>query len=246
MSTKTGEDHIDCVFGGEPIESCDGESLEGIGETRVATGTIYTDKLFTGQREITGLGIYHYGARFCSPKLGRFLSPDTVVLGAANPQNLNRFSYTVNNPLRYTDPTRHMIDAGGGCGGGGGQPLSMPNLNTDYYQLMTNGLYDVPQWCGWFDCALSAASFFASAFTFAPPPIDAIAFGADVVVTFWSVLRTNEDYRQGEISQTRQYALNITGIVGTLPATPETPWTGAIGTGSSFINLLMTAIGIPN
>jgi len=34
------------------------------GETRVTTGTIPTDKLFTGQREIAGLGIYHYGARF--------------------------------------------------------------------------------------------------------------------------------------------------------------------------------------
>jgi RHS repeat-associated protein len=35
--------------------------------------------LFTGQREMTGLGIYHYGARFYSPKLGRFISPDTDV-----------------------------------------------------------------------------------------------------------------------------------------------------------------------
>jgi uncharacterized protein RhaS with RHS repeats len=42
------------------------------GETRFTSGTIYTDKLFTGQREMTGLGIYHYGARFYSPKTGRF------------------------------------------------------------------------------------------------------------------------------------------------------------------------------
>jgi hypothetical protein len=32
--------------------------------TRFTTGTMYTDKLFTGQREMAGLGIYHYGARF--------------------------------------------------------------------------------------------------------------------------------------------------------------------------------------
>ena len=56
------------------------------GETRVATGTILTDKLFTGQREMrrpepvegAGLGIYHFNARFYSPKLGRFLSADTI------------------------------------------------------------------------------------------------------------------------------------------------------------------------
>jgi hypothetical protein len=46
------------------------------GETRFTTGTMYTDKLYTGQREMrrpepvegTGLGIYHHGARFYSPK----------------------------------------------------------------------------------------------------------------------------------------------------------------------------------
>ncbi len=78
------------------------------GETRFTTGTMYTDKLYTGQREITGLGIYHYNARFYSPKLGRFLSADTIVPGFANPQNLNRYSYVGNSPLNYTDPSGHM------------------------------------------------------------------------------------------------------------------------------------------
>ena len=91
------------------------------GETRLSTGTIFTDKLFTGQREMVGLGIYHYQARFYSPKLGRFLSPDTIVPGAANPQAYNRYSYVLNNPLRYTDPTGHMQTDGGdgGLGVGG-------------------------------------------------------------------------------------------------------------------------------
>jgi len=83
------------------------------GETRVATGTILTDKLFTGQREMAGLGIYHFNARFYSPKLGRFLSADTIVPSYANPQSLNRFSYVTNNPLRYIDPTGHRA-----CGDG--------------------------------------------------------------------------------------------------------------------------------
>jgi RHS repeat-associated protein len=68
---------------------------------------MYTDKLFTGQREITGLGIYHYGSRFYSPKLGRFLSADSIIPNAANPQDFNRYSYVRNNPLRYTDPSGH-------------------------------------------------------------------------------------------------------------------------------------------
>jgi hypothetical protein len=46
--------------------------------------------------------------------LGRFIQPDTITPGG--PQGLNRFSYTLNNPLRYTDPSGHkactIIDNG--------------------------------------------------------------------------------------------------------------------------------------
>ncbi len=109
------------------------------GETRFTTGNMQTDKLFTGQREITGLGIYDYGARYYSPKLGRFLSADTIVPGFANPQNLNRFSYVRNNPLRYIDPTGHRAcdnyDAAGRCittpGGGGSGFGGLPKPQKD-------------------------------------------------------------------------------------------------------------------
>jgi len=102
------------------------------GETRLTTGTIYTDKLFTGQRELAGLGIYHYNARFYSPKLGRFLSPDTIVQSFANPQTLNRFSYVINNPLRYTDPTGHVVscDAADKLRKSTNSPLPLPNHPT--------------------------------------------------------------------------------------------------------------------
>ena len=35
------------------------------------------------------------------------LSPDTIVPDPKNPQSLNRYSYVLNNPLNYTDPTGH-------------------------------------------------------------------------------------------------------------------------------------------
>jgi hypothetical protein len=52
-----------------------------------------------------------------SPYINRFLSADTIVPGYANPQNLNRYSYTLNNPVRYIDPTGHKVceDYGGTC-----------------------------------------------------------------------------------------------------------------------------------
>jgi YD repeat-containing protein len=43
------------------------------GETRVSTGSMPTDHLFTGQRAMADLGIYFYGARFYSPYLNRWI-----------------------------------------------------------------------------------------------------------------------------------------------------------------------------
>jgi RHS repeat-associated protein len=68
--------------------------------------------LFTGQREMVGLVIYHYNARFYSPYINQFLSADTIVPNPPNPQDLNRFSYVRNNPLKYTDPTGHACVEG--------------------------------------------------------------------------------------------------------------------------------------
>jgi len=78
--------------------------------------------------------LLYYHARYYDPALARFISADSIVpgqtatSGAPNPQQLNRYSYVVNNPLTYTDPTGH--DCGGargsciegeGAGGGGGE-----------------------------------------------------------------------------------------------------------------------------
>jgi hypothetical protein len=57
-----------------------------------------------------------YGARFYSPTLGRFLQPDTIIPSPANPQSYNRYSYVLNNPLLYIDPTGHEACLDGICG----------------------------------------------------------------------------------------------------------------------------------
>jgi RHS repeat-associated protein len=79
------------------------------GEQRYPSGasTLPTRHRFTGQVEDSEIGLYFYGARYYSSYLNRWLSPDTIVPDLANPQSLNRFSYVLNNPLRYTDPTGH-------------------------------------------------------------------------------------------------------------------------------------------
>jgi len=74
------------------------------GECWKSQGTLGTDKLFTGQR-LDDTGLYYYGARYYDPLIGRFISPDPFVKSIANPQMLNRFSYVLNNPLKYVDPS---------------------------------------------------------------------------------------------------------------------------------------------
>jgi RHS repeat-associated protein len=87
------------------------------GEKRSEWNAYFSPNKFTGQREEYALGsLYHYGARFYSPTLGRFLSADTIVPGAGNPQALNRYSMVLNNPLRYTDPTGHCPAPPSGSG----------------------------------------------------------------------------------------------------------------------------------
>ncbi len=66
-----------------------------------------TDFTYTGQRNLPDTGLMDYKARFYSPSLGRFIQPDTIVPGAANPQSFNRYSYVSNNPIEYTDPSGH-------------------------------------------------------------------------------------------------------------------------------------------
>jgi RHS repeat-associated protein len=76
------------------------------GAERLTSGTLPTDIKFTGQR-LDATGLYYYGARYYDAEIGRFISPDTIVPHPMNPQSLNRYSYCLNNPLRYIDPTGH-------------------------------------------------------------------------------------------------------------------------------------------
>ena len=84
------------------------------GQERWSSGTLPTDRRFTGQKLIDSAGgIYHMGARFYDPYINRFVSPDSIVPQPGNPQSLNRFSYALGNPLKYVDPSGHKVE--GAC-----------------------------------------------------------------------------------------------------------------------------------
>jgi len=60
---------------------------------------------YTGQWRDANTGLYYLYRRFYDPALGRFLSPDPILGHLTVPQSLDRYVYTVNNPLRYVDLT---------------------------------------------------------------------------------------------------------------------------------------------
>uniref|UniRef100_UPI0025C36ECD RHS repeat-associated core domain-containing protein n=1 Tax=Acidovorax sp. TaxID=1872122 RepID=UPI0025C36ECD len=68
------------------------------GEPNTTTGQRFR---YTGQQLISGLGLYHYKARFYSPALGRFLQTDPI--GMAD--DLNLYAYVGNSPVNFTDPS---------------------------------------------------------------------------------------------------------------------------------------------
>lgn len=60
---------------------------------------------YCGHEYIGNYQIINMSGRMYDPIVGRFISPDPHVQDPSNSQNLNRYVYCLNNPLKYTDPT---------------------------------------------------------------------------------------------------------------------------------------------
>ncbi|MFE7974266.1 polymorphic toxin-type HINT domain-containing protein [Streptomyces shenzhenensis] len=68
-------------------------------------------KGFVGGTDDTTTGLTHLGAREYDVDTGRFISVDPV-MDSGDPQQMNGYSYTENNPVTYSDPTgRTKCDA---------------------------------------------------------------------------------------------------------------------------------------
>jgi len=79
------------------------------GDTYTHTGTSDVAYKYTGKERDSTTDLYFYEARYYDPVLGRFLTPDTFVPNARNPQSFNRYSYANNNPIIFIDPTGHFF-----------------------------------------------------------------------------------------------------------------------------------------
>ncbi|MFZ0731014.1 MAG: RHS repeat-associated core domain-containing protein [Candidatus Sulfotelmatobacter sp.] len=67
-----------------------------------------TENHFTGKERDSESGNDYFGARYYSSAMGRFMSPDPIIMNdlrVVNPQRWNKYAYVINNPLSLTDPT---------------------------------------------------------------------------------------------------------------------------------------------
>ena len=88
------------------------------GDWRTEPTADLTDRGFTGHKSnntgANDLGLIYMNARFYVSGLNRFASADTIIPNPMNPQSLNRYSYVLNRPLNFSDPTGHR-ECGADC-----------------------------------------------------------------------------------------------------------------------------------
>ena len=69
----------------------------------------YLNRGFTGHEHLNAFGLIDMNGRVYDPVLGRFLSPDPYVQMPGFTQSFNRYSYCLNNPLIFTDPSGEAV-----------------------------------------------------------------------------------------------------------------------------------------
>ena len=69
-----------------------------------------TARGYTGHESVDHADIIHMNGRIYDATLGRFLQADPHIQAPDNSQSYNRYSYVLNNPLSYTDPSGYFFN----------------------------------------------------------------------------------------------------------------------------------------
>ena len=77
--------------------------------TQPATENLFAARGFTGHEHLEEFALINMNGRIYDPMLGRFFSPDPYVQLPGYAGSYNRYSYCLNNPLIYTDPSGEFI-----------------------------------------------------------------------------------------------------------------------------------------
>ena len=86
-----------------------GASYDTWGKQTVTLNTICLHRGYTGHEMLSEFDIINMNGRLYDPVLDRFFSLGNYVQMPDNSQNFNRYSYCLNNPLKYTDPSGNLF-----------------------------------------------------------------------------------------------------------------------------------------
>lgn len=78
--------------------------LPGVGMP-AGCGLLGDERGFTSHTQDYDSNLVYAQQRYYDPSVGRFLSIDPLSISSSDVRTINRYSYAVNNPYRYTDPT---------------------------------------------------------------------------------------------------------------------------------------------
>ncbi len=87
---------------------------------------------YTGHEHLDKFGIINMNGRLYDPVVARFFSPDPYVQMPNSTQNYNRYSYCLNNPLMYADPS--------------GEIFGLISKGLDFLSIPARVLSDATQW----------------------------------------------------------------------------------------------------
>jgi RHS repeat-associated protein len=77
--------------------------------TLTSQPALFAGRGFTSHEHLPWFNLINMNGRMYDPLVGRFLSPDSEVQGPTLTQSYNRYSYCLNNPLRYIDLTGNTL-----------------------------------------------------------------------------------------------------------------------------------------
>ncbi|MDH6344166.1 RHS repeat-associated protein [Parabacteroides sp. PFB2-12] len=177
--------------------------------------SLFLGRGYTGHEYLPWFGLVNMNARLYDPAVGRFLSPDPYVQMADFSQNYNRYSYALNNPLKYTDEDGEWVHiAIGGLIGGVANLIANWNKAEGFWDKLA--AFGVGAGAGATTVATAGASFWAAAGA-------AAATGASVAGTNNVIAQTGKNFsgfNQVDWEQVGLYSFagSVSGFGGSLGA----------------------------
>jgi len=160
---------------------------------------------FTQKERDNETGLDYFGARYYASMQGRFTSPDAMSGRPGSPQSWNRYSYSINNPLKFIDPSGLLWYA---KNGGNGQPEWFDKDPGDGYTQINDYAYYAGEKYGY----VALDPYSNNYLTGFGSKEDAAAFSGAMGAQ--TMLDRDPPYEISQLDGTLEVSMYITGVTG--------------------------------